>query len=172
MERIRRPTPVPGVTLSPTLPPPTPTYHRRETIKVGQTLPHLPLTFETGEEMTLMDYQHTTMIVNFTATWCQPCLDMLPTMNDLQVAYTPEQLQVISVMSFDDEVDFAALRDKFPLAYPLSKADVTTLPDDYDVPAIPLTLIVSSDHIIRAVFLGSKDQATLEAALEEWITTQ
>src|SRR5271156_6430794 len=45
------------------------------------------------------------LLVNFWATWCEPCRDEYPMLNELAKQYAPKGLQVVGV-SMDDDGDF------------------------------------------------------------------
>src|SRR5256885_16467975 len=44
------------------------------------------------------------LLMTFWATWCEPCRDEYPMLNDLAKQYEPKGLQVVGV-NFDDEGD-------------------------------------------------------------------
>jgi len=75
--------------------------HRADTIRpltVGDTVPDLPL----GNRH-LSDYKNQLVILDFWATWCSPCIAMLPKMDSLQRAFEG-QLQVVAVTYQPDSV--------------------------------------------------------------------
>jgi thiol-disulfide isomerase/thioredoxin len=49
------------------------------------------------------------LLVNFWATWCEPCRDEFPMLNELARAYGPRGLQVLGV-SLDEDVDINLVR--------------------------------------------------------------
>ncbi len=64
----------------------------------------------------LLDYQKILathrgkpLLVNFWATWCEPCRDEFPMLNELTRAYGPRGLQVLGV-SLDEDVDINLVR--------------------------------------------------------------
>jgi thiol-disulfide isomerase/thioredoxin len=50
-----------------------------------------------------------TLLVNFWATWCEPCRDEYPMLNELAKQYAPKGLQVVGV-SMDDDGDLILMR--------------------------------------------------------------
>ena len=59
-------------------------------------------------EMTLADFQGKTVLVNFWATWCAPCLKELPSLDALQEALGSEQFAVVAVAADPKGPDVAA----------------------------------------------------------------
>jgi thiol-disulfide isomerase/thioredoxin len=49
------------------------------------------------------------LLVNFWATWCEPCRDEYPMLNELAKQYAPQGLKVIGV-SMDDDGDLILMR--------------------------------------------------------------
>jgi len=49
------------------------------------------------------------LLVNFWATWCEPCRDEYPMLNELAKKYAPQGLQVVGV-SLDDDGDLILMR--------------------------------------------------------------
>jgi thiol-disulfide isomerase/thioredoxin len=54
-------------------------------------------------------YRGKALIVNFWATWCEPCRDEYPMLNELAKEYAPQGLKVVGV-SMDDDGDLILMR--------------------------------------------------------------
>ena len=62
-----------------------------------------------GYQKLLEQYRGKPLIVNFWATWCEPCRDEYPMLNELAKQYAPQGLRVIGV-SMDDDGDLILMR--------------------------------------------------------------
>lgn len=88
--------------------------------------------FTTGEggETSLADYRGQVILVNFWATWCGPCVEEMPALNELQAELGGDDFQVVTV-SLDRSIDDAALfferleLDHLPLIHDASFASMT-----------------------------------------------
>ncbi len=58
--------------------------------------PDAPFQFE-DRDMTLIDFRGKTILVNFWATWCAPCLKELPSLNALQGELGSDKFEVVAV---------------------------------------------------------------------------
>jgi len=54
-------------------------------------------------------YRGKPVLVNFWATWCEPCRDEYPMLNELAKQYAPQGLKVVGV-SMDDDGDLILMR--------------------------------------------------------------
>jgi thiol-disulfide isomerase/thioredoxin len=62
-----------------------------------------------GFQKILQKYRGKALLVNFWATWCEPCRDEYPMLNELAKQYAPKGLQVVGV-SMDDDGDLILMR--------------------------------------------------------------
>jgi peroxiredoxin len=69
--------------------------------KAGAMAPDFSLESLDGKIVRLADFRGKAVLLNFWATWCQPCKIEMPWFADLQKQYGPEGLQVIGV-AMDD----------------------------------------------------------------------
>jgi len=72
-------------------------------------VPDLTFADNAGEPKKLSDWRGKTVLVNLWATWCEPCRDEYPMLNELAKQYAPQGLQVVGV-SMDDDGDLILMR--------------------------------------------------------------
>jgi thiol-disulfide isomerase/thioredoxin len=94
-------------------------------------------------------------VVDFWATWCEPCRDQLPFLDRLQAAYQDRGVRVVAV-AFDEDRD--ALEEflaRTPVHFPvLWDKGGASLADRLAVTRLPTTLVLDADGVVRAVHLG------------------
>lgn len=105
------------------------------------------------------------VVVNFWATWCEPCEDELATFARLQKTYGDDVVLVV-VSNQDRDVTVPFLHSH-GVAQVLSVAD----PDDkifdlYGVKALPVTLILGRDGTVGHVSVGELDWTELQTAVD------
>lgn len=107
-------------------------------------------------------------VVDFWATWCDPCRDQLPFLDRLAVEYGPRGLAVYAV-TFDE--DRGAV-ERFLAEMPLSLTVLwdkggAALSEPLEVTRLPTTLLVDRRGIVRDVHLGfeKREEARIEAAV-------
>ncbi|HET8924216.1 MAG TPA: TlpA disulfide reductase family protein [Candidatus Acidoferrum sp.] len=62
-----------------------------------------------GYQKLLQQYRGKPLLVTFWATWCEPCRDEYPMLNDLAKQYAPQGLKVVGV-NLDDDGDLILMR--------------------------------------------------------------
>jgi cytochrome c biogenesis protein CcmG/thiol:disulfide interchange protein DsbE len=81
------------------------------------------LTFETldGEgEIRLADYRGQAVVLNFWASWCGPCKDEAPLLEEAWQRYRDEGLVVLGIDAQDFRTDAQRFVDRYGLTYPMA----------------------------------------------------
>jgi len=73
------------------------------------TTPDPQLIDAQGYQKLVQQYQGKPLLVTFWATWCEPCRDEYPMLNELAKQYAPQGLKVVGV-NLDDEGDLILMR--------------------------------------------------------------
>src|SRR6202166_4804146 len=62
-----------------------------------------------GYQKLLQQYRGKPLLINFWATWCEPCRDEYPMLNELAKEYAPQGLKVVGV-NMDQDGDLILMR--------------------------------------------------------------
>ena len=106
-------------------------------------------------------------IVDFWATWCEPCKKSFPKHQELYVKYKASGLEIVAV-SVDDEkngiVDFAKTHGgaKFPVGWD----DGKKIADKWKPENMPSSYIVGKDGVVKHVHRGYHDGEEQEVEKE------
>ena len=122
----------------------------------GQPAPDFALKSSTGENLRLSEYRGDVVMINFWATWCGPCRQEMPLLDDLYARYERVGFTLLGVNIDDDSRRAMQMIDelgvKFPVLFDSSK-NVSKL---YDVEAMPVTVLVDREGIVRHIHHGYK----------------
>jgi len=130
-----------------------------------------------GKRATLADYQGKVLVLDFYATWCAPCRQSIPRLNDLEQNYGPQGLQIVglNVGGADDRIkvpDFAKeLNIQYPLGFPDKALSDFFLSNNQ---TIPQTFVFARDgHLVRG-FIGYEKAtaAELEKVINEVVNNR
>ena len=73
-----------------------------------------------GKTLKLSDFKGKAVLVNFWATWCEPCKVEMPWLVDLQKKYGPQGLQIVGIAMDDtDEKTIVDFTHKMGVNYPV-----------------------------------------------------
>ena len=122
----------------------------------GQAAPDFALKSASGENLRLSEYRGDVVMVNFWATWCGPCRQEMPLLDELYSRYGRVGFSLLGV-NIDDNSSKAMnmvseLGVSFPVLFDSNKA-VSKL---YEVDAMPVTVIIDREGNVRHVHQGYK----------------
>lgn len=87
---------------------PLPDREARDTLQVGQTAPHIKVARWLAPDSTAPDLTGKTVILDFWATWCLPCIRAIPHLDSLARAYRDDGVILVQVSIDDFEADLEA----------------------------------------------------------------
>jgi cytochrome c biogenesis protein CcmG/thiol:disulfide interchange protein DsbE len=140
-----------------------------ETARRGTSAPEFALPRLDGQpgRVALADLRGKAVLLDFWATWCGPCIQMLPTLHDLYTELRPSGVEFVGINSdgpgstVEDIQEFLRRR---PAPYPMVYDD-GVVAAKYRVSALPHMVVVGRDGTVRKVFWGLTRKAELAAAL-------
>jgi peroxiredoxin len=124
---------------------------------INNPAPDFTLKSLSGQNLNLTEQRGKITVINFWASWCGPCRKEMPILQDLHNKYTDLGVQVWGV---NVEQENQAGRDfikSINVDFPILFDEKNTLSEQYQVSAMPTTVIVGRSGNIRFVFRGYKD---------------
>lgn len=122
-----------------------------------------------GTQRKLTEWQDKTLVVNFWATWCPPCVDEMPELVELQNDMASRNVQVLGI-GIDSPSNIRQFSDKHRITYPLLVAGMegTELSRQFGNQAggLPFTVLIGSDGRVRKTYIGRLDLSKLRADLD------
>lgn len=151
-------------------PAPAPVFSAVNSDLVGSYRPDFRLGSSTGGFVTPADYAGKTLLINFWATWCVPCLKEMPMLMELQAEYGVAGLQIIGI-ALDDVQSVRDFVDELGISYPIlvGATDVMETNRAYGNVAgmLPFSVLVDKDGIIRWQYAGEIQRNTITTILNE-----
>lgn len=134
---------------------------------VGQEAPGFTLPRAGGGTLSLQDFAGKVVYVDFWASWCGPCRESFPWMNDMLSRYADRGLQIVAVnvdaKSADAERFLAEVPAKFPVVFD-AKGQT---PAQYAIKGMPTSILVGRDGRVVMVHQSFRagDRAELESRI-------
>lgn len=130
--------------------------------------PDFEVTVLDGSKLRLSDLRGRPVLLVFWATWCVECLREMPHLVRLQRELGTNAVAVLGLSSEDRAVlkPFAVANG---LNYPVASVAEVTLPDPYQgVDALPLTLLIDRDGVLRRIDPGAQEFEELQRRVAEF----
>ena len=125
----------------------------------GQTAPNFKLPgIKSGNLMSLKSLRGKVVYLDFWASWCGPCRQSLPLLNDLRKELKSKGFEVLAVNLDEDKADAKAFLKQFPVSYPVLLDPKGKVPQKYDLPGMPTSYLIDRKGKIRSVHIGFKKQ--------------
>ncbi|WP_143872813.1 TlpA disulfide reductase family protein [Catenovulum sediminis] len=118
--------------------------------------PDFTLKSMTGENLNLTEQRGQIIVLNFWASWCGPCRQEMPALENLQQNYTDLG---VSVWGVNVEQENQAGRDflqEIDISFPIMFDNSNTVSKLYQVNTMPTTVIIDRNGQVRDVFQGYK----------------
>jgi thiol-disulfide isomerase/thioredoxin len=126
-----------------------------------------------GYQQLLAKYRGKPLVVNFWATWCEPCRDEYPMMVELAKQFKPQGVEVVGI-DMDDESDMNLVRrflvkmaPGFPNYRQKPGIDLDRFYDGVNPQwkgTMPQTMFYGKDGNVVGFFLGSRPRPQFEQA--------
>ncbi len=128
--------------------------------------PDFTLPLLTGGELALASLRGKVVVVNFWASWCNPCKDEAPILQDLWVTDGESQgVAFVGVDTQDLSDDARAFAKTYGLTYPLVHDDGGDVARTWGVSAFPETFVLDAQGRAVAWFPGEVTAAGLREAI-------
>ena len=124
-------------------------------VGVGHSAPNFSRVDLTHRKIVLSSYRGKIVLLNFWATWCEPCLTEMPTFVEWQKEYGSGNFQVIGISMDDAAPEVIATVSRLKLNYPVLMGDEYLGADYGGVLGLPVTFPIDRDGKIRARYQGT-----------------
>lgn len=121
-----------------------------------------------NENVALSKFEGKWLLINFWATWCAPCREEIPELNEF---YKHNDINLIAI-AIDEIADVVKFQDEIPIQYPSFIANdidgvrlTKNLGNSRGV--LPFTVIVQPDGLVKKSFYGKVNISELNQALSD-----
>lgn len=141
--------------------------------RMGSAAPIIQLSIlngsERGKAASLEDYKGKLVYLDFWASWCGPCRQSLPIMNEIRNLYSDLGFEVVAVNVDEKLEDALGFLKKYPVNYPILLDPEGKMPKAYDIKGMPTAYLISKEGKIIHEHVGFKksDRNKIEALIKE-----
>ncbi len=118
-------------------------------------------------DVALADYIGKPIVINFWSSWCPPCAQEAPVLEDAWRRHAGDGVQFIGVDIQDADEDAAAYVAEYDVTYPNGMDRDGRVTVDYGVIGLPVTFFVNRAGIVERRWVGAIGEGELESRVAE-----
>ncbi len=122
----------------------------------GQAAPDFVLRSASGENLRLSECRGDVVLINFWATWCGPCRQEMPLLDDLYGRYQRVGFSLLGINIDDDSRRAMQMVEELGVNFPVLFDESKEVSKLYEVEAMPVTVLVDREGRVRHVHHGYK----------------
>jgi len=120
----------------------------------GGATPSLALRDLQGKEHKLADYRGKVVLLNFWATWCDPCREEMPSMQRLQDKLAGQPFAILAIDYGEGAARISDFLKKIPVRFTVLLDRDTSAATAWKVKVLPTTLVLDPQQRIRYSVVG------------------
>jgi cytochrome c biogenesis protein CcmG/thiol:disulfide interchange protein DsbE len=128
--------------------------------------PDFSLLLFDGGQLKLSKLQGQVVVVNFWASWCIPCRDEAPILEQAWRRYRDRGVVLIGVAYLDTDKESRAFLEEFDVTYPNGPDLGTRIAPAYRIKGVPETFFITRDGRVADLEIGPLTEARLVKAIE------
>ncbi|MFC6334585.1 TlpA family protein disulfide reductase [Paenibacillus septentrionalis] len=126
---------------------------RPDIVKVGDKLPQIELLQLDGAPVTLDAATNGAMLINLWASWCKPCINELPLLNDAQ-AFAPN-VSFVAVNMQEELERIKPMIERYDLTMQVLRDEQLAWKRALGVQGYPVSVLVDANGIIQHIHVGA-----------------
>jgi peroxiredoxin len=125
-----------------------------EAATVSGPAPDFTLKSQDGSNIKLSELRGQVVMVNFWASWCGPCRQEMPLLEQLYQRYQPMGFTLLGVNVEEDSSAANKVLKEIPVSFPILYDSRNSVSESYQVRAMPSTFLIDRDGNIRYLHKG------------------
>ena len=133
-----------------------------------------------GYQNLVLQYKGKPLLVNFWATWCEPCRDEYPMLNELAKQYAPQGLKLVGV-NMDQDGDLILMRRfiaRYKPIFPNYRRNQTQAEEPFRIVVLPgwtgtlpISIFYGKDGRQVENFVGEKNREAYEGVIRSLLNS-
>ncbi len=134
--------------------------------------PEFSLPDMSGQQLRLSDYRGKVVLLDFWATWCEPCREEVPHFVELQNKLGDRGFQIIGISMDDGPEPVHDFYRQFKMNYPVVMGNAQIGELYGGVLGLPIAFVIGRDGRLYSRHIGAADISLLEREIETQLQAQ
>lgn len=126
-------------------------------VDVGDTAPGFSVTTDDGKTLTRSSFGGKLLVLNFWASWCQPCVEEIPSLNQLQKNLGPKGLVVLGISVDKNEANYKKFLKRANISFKTSLDKEANVSASYGTFKYPETYIISPEGKVLEKIISNRN---------------
>lgn len=127
-------------------------YSLRDTsAKEGGQAPQFSITTDEGRRITATSFGGKILVLNFWATWCAPCVQEIPSLNEFQKEFANKGVVVVAVSVDKNPQKYRTFLDHVHVSFNTTRDPTADLSAKYGTFQYPESYIIENGRVVRKI---------------------
>ncbi len=129
------------------------TFHEKVVV-AGDTAPDFSIATDSGRTVTRSDFGGKLLVLNFWATWCPPCIEEMPSLDQFQKQFAGDGVVVLGVSVDQSPGAYRNFLSKVNVAFQTARDPESRISTEYGTSKYPETYIINRDGRVVEKIIG------------------
>ena len=134
-------------------------------VVAGKSAPDFKLAADNGKEYTPRNFGGKVLVLNFWASWCPPCIQEMPSLNEFQKMFAADGVVVLGVSVDRSEKNYRAMLKSFKVVFPTVRDPEENVSYKYGTYKVPESYIIDRNGKVVRKFVGLPEQ---DGVAKQW----
>ena len=126
-------------------------------VVTGDKAPDFNITTDSGKQITRSNFGGRVLVLNFWATWCPPCIEELPSLDQMQRELSSKGVVVVGVSVDKNEKQYKDFLKRARVSFETSRDSDASISAEYGTFKYPETYVINANGVVVAKYIGPKD---------------
>jgi cytochrome c biogenesis protein CcmG/thiol:disulfide interchange protein DsbE len=122
---------------------------RDTSAKEGGEAPAFTITTDQGKQITPQSFGGKLLVLNFWATWCAPCVQEIPSLNQFQQKYAGKGVVVVAISVDKNPNKYKSFLEKIPVSFETARDPNANISAQYGTFQYPETYLIKDGRVVR-----------------------
>jgi len=138
-------------------------------IGVGDTAPDFTITADNGRTISVPHFGGRLLVLNFWATWCQPCVQEVPSLDQFSKEMAGSGVVVVGVSVDKDPKAYQAFLSRANVSFLTARDPGANISADYGTFKYPESYIIDANGKVVEKIVGATDWSKMVSAVKSFL---